>query len=387
MRKRSVLFLILIAILLISFALVLLFYGALQTKSDGQTAAVQQDPGQSGGPPFPSDQDGGRPENGSEIALPFGSSDPANFSCGELQIRILNVSQADAILIITPGNKTIMIDSGSGMKKNSASYVLAYLRRSGIKRIDYLIATHYHEDHIGGMEDLFKYFDIGSVYDNGNCGNYSSAVQLSFEGFALSRNFTHVKTDIDLPADPCLDAARMIVAYDRPQGCWPSSKQTSNENDNSILLRIAYRNASFLFAGDCEADCEAELVRQGTMIQSDFLKVGHHGSATSSTKPFLDAVGAGYYAVSVDKVRSISDGYYHPRQAALSNIYAIGASGSDSSRFFRTDLEGDISIVSDGATISIQTGYDAPKCQLWSAYSSSEKSSYSPIPALSGSCK
>jgi len=386
MKKRSVLFLVLIAVLLISLSVALLFFGGLGARSKDPLQSNQSGGQQTGQPSATPDPDDILRQNGS-IPIPPSASDPKNASCGPLQVHILNVSQADAILIITPGNKTIMIDSGSHMKKNSSSYMLAYLKQSGIKRIDYLIATHYHEDHIGGMDDLFKSFDIGAVYDNGNCGNYSSAVQLSFEGYALSRNFTHVKTDMDLPADPCLDAARLIVAYDRPQGCWPSSKESSNENDNSILLRLAYRNASFLFAGDCEADCEAELVRQGTYLGSDFLKVGHHGSATSSTKPFLDAVGAAYYAISVDRIRSISDGYFHPRKESLSNIYEAGGFGSGLSKIFRTDLQGDISLVSDGDAIAIRTGTDATNCQLFSGYSSSDKSSYGPIPALAGSCK
>ena len=326
-------------------------------------------------------------------ASPASTSGPLNHSaseipssCGLLRVYVINVSQADAILIITPSNRTIMIDSGSGMKKNSSTNALAFLKKMGVARIDYLIATHYHEDHIGGMNSMFKDFDIGTVYDNGNCGNYSSVTEVSFQGYALSHDFIHVKTDMDMPAESCLARAQLIVAYDRPEGCWNSNKDTSNENDNSILLRLAYGNTSFLFTGDCEADCEAELLKQGTYLRSDFLKVGHHGSATSSTQPFLDAVGAEYFAISTDKARSVTDGYYHPRQASLSNIFSHDAFAQGASHTFRTDLEGDIAAVSDGSAITITAAANAAACQIFSGYSSSSVSSYGPIPPIAGSC-
>jgi len=302
--------------------------------------------------------------------------------CGMLEIHVLNVSQADAILIITPSNKTILIDSGSAMKKDSASKAVDYLKNMGIKRIDYLIATHYHEDHIGGMESIASSFDIGEIYHNGDCGDYKSAVAGRFVNLTASHDSTVVVSDMDLPADPCLAQERLIVAYDRPEGCWPSGSDTSNENENSILFRMVYGNTSFLFAGDCEAGCEQELIRQGTFLRSDVLKVGHHGSETSSSDKFLDAVSAERYVISTDRTRSVIDGYFHPRQESLSRIYAHG--GWEET--YRTDLEGDISVLSDGRSITVLEGAKADDCGIFSGFSSAQSSSYGRIPGLFGKC-
>lgn len=300
--------------------------------------------------------------------------------CGLLRIYIINVSQADSILIITPSNKTILIDAGSEMKPNSAENAISFLQRMNISRIDHLIASHYHEDHIGGMESVFSNFETGIVYDNGNCGNYSSGVQRDFQLYASRYEFIHIPQDTNLQIDPCLSESKLIAPYAPPGRCLSARSDASNENDNSILLRIVYGNTSFLFTGDCEEKCEQELLQKGESIHADFLKVGHHGSATSSSQEFLSAVGAQYYAISTDKNRSITDGYFHPRQAPLSNIYSRGANANS---FFRTDLNGDIEIVSNGNSISIRPSSSPTICQLFSGYSSSNSSSYSSIPALS----
>jgi competence protein ComEC len=330
-------------------------------------------------------------ENSSRIG-PDGPSESAYSppaGCGMLNIHVLNVSQADAILIITPSNRTILVDSGSLMKKDSATKVMEYLDSMGIKRIDYLIATHYHEDHIGGMESVASALRIGTFISNGNCGSYKSATAQKLITLASSLNSTIVKTDMDLPPDPCMGQERLIVAYDRPEGCWPSSSDTSNENENSILLRLVYGNTSFLLASDCETGCEAELLRQGTFLRSDVLKVGHHGSGTSSSDAFLSAVGAEKYVISVDKNRSVIDGYYHPRLDTLSRIYehggGIGNSGSQGNTF-RTDSEGDVDFVSDGKTITALARQEASDCDIFSGYGGAQTSSYGKILQMLGRC-
>lgn len=307
-------------------------------------------------------------------------SQPIPPGCGLLKIYIINVSQADSILIITPRNKTILIDAGSAMRPNSSSNAIAFLQRMGVSRIDVLIATHYHEDHIGGMKQVFDNFEVGTVYDNGNCGGYSSAVQETFQQY--EKQYTHVivSKDMDLNVDSCLSEAKLIAPYARPEGCWPANE----ENDNSVLLHLVYGNTSALFSGDCEGACEQALLSRGNSIRSDFLKVGHHGSATSSGPAFLSVVGATFYAISTDKIRSVADGYFFPRQASLGNIYAQDPQGPGS--LFRTDLNGDITAISDGSTIMVVSQASASKCALFSGYSSSNILSYGPIPSLASEC-
>lgn len=298
--------------------------------------------------------------------------------CGPLRIYMINVSQADSILIITPQNKTILMDAGSKTRPNSATNAISFLNSMNITRIDHLIATHYHEDHMGGMPLIFSNFEVGKVYDNGNCGNYSSGVQRDFQIYAFSHDFIHVQQDTNLGIDSCLAESRIIAPYAQPGRCF-----ASNENDNSLILRIVYGNTSFLFTGDCEERCEEELLEKGENIRADFLKVGHHGSATSSSPEFLSAVSASLYAISTDKDRSATDGYFHPRQTSLSSIYSRGA---DTSTLFRTDLNGNMEIISDGNSISVHPSAQSTLCALFSGYSSSNVSSYGPIPAISSRC-
>ncbi|MEW5996173.1 MAG: MBL fold metallo-hydrolase [Candidatus Micrarchaeota archaeon] len=301
--------------------------------------------------------------------------------CGPLRIYIINVSQADSILIITPSNKTILIDAGSEMKPNSSTNAVSFLQRMNISRIDYLIASHYHEDHIGGMPAVFSNFEVAKVYDNGNCGNYSSGAQRDFQLYASRYDFIHVAQDTTLQIDSCLSESKLIAPYSTPGRCFSSSRDFSNENENSIILYMVYGNTSFLLTGDCEENCEQELIQKG--VRADFLKVGHHGSATSSGPEFLAAVDAQYYAIPTDRARSVTDGYFHPRQIPLANIYARGISPVN---LFRTDLNGNIAIISDGTAISASSDASASLCGLFSGYSSANVSSYAPIPALAQAC-
>ena len=295
--------------------------------------------------------------------------------CGELKIHILNVSQADAIFIQTPNNKTILIDMASKMKKNSSDRLVSFLEENGISKIDHLIATHYHEDHIGGAEKIFNNFNVGSVYSNGNCKNSTTKTSETFQAFASTSDFKIISKDTDLLIDECI-RAKLIVAYDRVQGCF------SDENDNSILLKIDYGNSSFLFTGDCEGDCEDELINQGTGLSSDVLKIGHHGSSTSTSAEFLQKTGAQYFIISTDMQKSVKDGYFHPRKTALENIYAV----SKGANTYRTDLNGNVLITSNGNEIEITADEVSSTCEIFSGYTSADAGTYSPITQLETKC-
>jgi len=294
-------------------------------------------------------------------------------TCGNLTIYILNVSQADSIFIITPGNKTILIDAGSAMKPNSSDRVVEFLKKMNISRIDYLIASHYHEDHIGGMEKVFANAAVGKIFDNGNCANISTRTAEKFFALRSTADTLVVRDMVDLPSDGCFSQAKLIF----PLG----NDCSTDENENSILLHLTFGNTSFLFTGDCGGDCESAIVQKGIAIHSDFLKIGHHGSSTSSSNQFLDAVGAGFYVISVDKTRSVTDGYFHPRAGTLEKIYQrSGAS------LFRTDLNGEIKAVSDGGSIIIFPEQNADECDIFSGYAASDVNSYSSITQLSSRC-
>lgn len=298
-------------------------------------------------------------------------------NCGNLAVYVLNVSQADSIFIITPANKTILIDAGSKSTKNSAEQVVAFLKQNNISKIDHVIATHCHEDHIGGMELIFANFEVENVYENGNCGSYDSKTAKRFWAYRSIENFITVKQDMQLDLDNCLSEAMAIVAYDNKNGSWPGHE----ENDNSILLRLVYANTTFLFTGDCEKECEEALLAQNTNLKADFLKIGHHGSATSSTEPFLDAVDATYFAISVDHKKSASDGYFHPRLSTLEKLYER----ADNS-VFRTDLNGEIKAISNGKAIIVVPETKVGECESFAGYPSWPTAEYSVVPVLKSQC-
>ncbi|MEM4719940.1 MAG: MBL fold metallo-hydrolase [Candidatus Bilamarchaeaceae archaeon] len=301
-------------------------------------------------------------------------------NCGNLSIYIINVSQADSILIITPQNKTILIDSGSSITKNSSKAVVEFLKARGVKTVDIFIATHYHEDHIGGVPLIFKNFEVKQAYDNGNCGNYSSESQRKYVEYTKLINRKIVSKNEQLNIDNCINSS-IIVPY-ATMGCQPSHKDTKLENENSIVVYIKYKNTSFLLAGDCEQKCETELVKRYN-ISANLLKINHHGSDTSSTEEFLSMANATYFVVSTNKDRSAELNYYHPRAAMLSRIYIHGARLGT---FFRTDLNGNIAITSDGTKINVEADYLVDECELFSGYYSNNFYSYKPIEELKQKC-
>ncbi len=308
-------------------------------------------------------------------------------TCGLLHVFVLNVSQADAIVIFTPKNKTILIDTGSGSYKDSADHLISFLKARGITRVDSLILTHNHEDHIGGVEMVVGALGaggIGTIYRTQGCDNLSSKSERYIGSFSKLHGSETVSAGRepsirDISIDDCLRVTRLMNA-----GCIGDG-----ENDNSIVTRIGYGKTTFLFTGDCSTACEKALMQSGENLSADFLKIAHHGSASSSSGAFLDAVDARFYAISSDRNKSVSLGYFHPRQTVLGAIYTRDTEGpaSTGTGLWRTDLEGDIEAISDGRAVSVSSsGPVADECKLFSGYSSSHATSYGPIPALAGRC-
>ena len=121
--------------------------------------------------------------------------------CSPIRTYILNVGQADSTLIITPSNKTLLIDTGSSAKANSSTEVIEFLIKNNISRIDYLILTHNHEDHIGGLDKIVTNFAIEKVYHNGNCANYSSATERYLQSYTAMHDSVAVTKDMGINTD------------------------------------------------------------------------------------------------------------------------------------------------------------------------------------------
>lgn len=244
----------------------------------------------------------------------------------DLLIDFIDVGQADSILIRNQ-DKTMLIDAGTN---EAGETVVAYLQNLGITKIDYLIGTHPHEDHIGGLDDVINQFNIEQIYMpkiETTTKTFEDVLD-AIENKNLTVTFPNKGDKIEIGqavgtfmTDPILDK--------------------DNLNLSSLVLRIEFGNNSFLFMGDAEEENEETI----SWPKTDVLKVGHHGSNTSSSETFVTQVQPQYSIIMVGKDNS----YNLPTQATIDKLNTIG------SKIYRTDENGTIQINSDGNTIEVKT--------------------------------
>ena len=250
----------------------------------------------------------------------------------KLRVSYIDVGQADSILIQTPGGKNVLIDAGNN---GDATTIVTYLKAQNISRLDYVIGTHSHEDHIGSMDTVIKTFDIGQVV----MPKVSSNTQ-TFRDVMTAIASKGLKP-LEAKAGVKLDLGSEIYS----ELLAPNSSGYEDTNNYSAVLRLVYGKNSFLFTGDAETQSESEMLHLGSQLKVDVLKVGHHGSRTSSTQAFLNLVAPKYAVISVGKGNS----YGHPTAAALERLGSVGAT------IYRTDEQGTIVCESDGETITFKT--------------------------------
>lgn len=244
----------------------------------------------------------------------------------KLVVDYIDVGQADSILLRNK-DKTMLIDAGTNEQGKN---VVSFLKEEGISKIDYLIGTHPHEDHIGGLDDVINNFDIGKIYmpkretTTKTFKDVLSAIK--------NKNLTITQPKkgeiIDLGQAKCEFMTEPIIDDD-------------NINLSSLILRVEFGNNSFLFMGDAEKQNEKTI----TWPKTDVLKVGHHGSDTSSSKEFLEQVNPKYSIIMVGEGNT----YKLPKQPIIDRIEKIG------SKIYRTDKNGNIKIISDGNNLEIKT--------------------------------
>ena len=282
---------------------------------------------------------------------PGGTDTPADTATttttvdGELSVQFVNVGQSVATLVVGPTGETMLVDTGH--YTDDGEYVLGYLQRQGIDRIDYLVTSHADADHIGGNAAVIDYYEteadgVGAVYDPGiaastqTYGEYLDAVERHGVTLYETREgdtipMEGVTVDVLGPPEPYLEGEA--------------------RNENSVVLKLTYGETSFLLTGDAEDDQEAYLLEQyGDGLSATVLKAGHHGSRSSTGDALLDAAGPQAVVVS----SAYDSRYGHPHQETLDRLAAR------SLPTYWTATHGTVVFLSDGTTVTASTQQAAP---------------------------
>lgn len=274
-------------------------------------------------------------DGSSAAPTPSRSAEPSGQAT---KIYYLDVGQGDSQLIQLPSGENILIDAGD---RGTADELVEYLKGMGISRIDLLLATHPHADHIGGMEKVIRNFEIGKIYLP-KVASRQTPTTKTYEGMLQAISDKGLKIT---------QAKAGMTVYDqdgvRLEFLAPNGESYSNLNNYSIVSKLTCDNTSFVFTGDAEAESEKEILEAGFDVSCDVLKLGHHGSSTSTGDRFLEAANPRYAIISC----GLDNDYGHPHKEIVNKLSTFQITA------YRTDTQGTILAVTDGETVTLTVNH------------------------------
>ena len=249
---------------------------------------------------------------------------------GQMKVHFLDVGQGDSILIQSPNGKNLLVDGGT---KNAGKDVVDYIRKQGIEKLDYVVATHPDADHIGGLISVLNSISIKNFVDSGKVHTsqtYEEMLQL-----ILDKNIPFIVPEIGdtIPLDDELDITVLHMG-----------DESDDNNEASIVLKISYGDVSFLLMGDADTNVEKSILEQFS-VEATVLKAGHHGSDTSSSEDFIQSVKPKVTILSYGKDNSFG----HPHAEVKSRLERF------SSQMYATAVVGNIVVETDGVDYNVIT--------------------------------
>jgi len=249
-----------------------------------------------------------------------------------LSVFFIPVGQGDSILVITPNKKTMLIDAG---RQDAAPDVIRLLKRENVSVLDIALATHAHGDHIGGMPEVLENFPAREFVWNGHPRKAMPYIKLMDEIAKKKIPLTAVSVGDTIVLDPELS----LVVLNPPEPGF------DDQNNNSIVLRMTYRNVSFLFASDAAQESEASMLAGNMTLAADILKVGHHGNVHSTNAEFLTAV---HPTLAIIEVGDAAEGH-HPSDKTLARL------AKENVTVYRTDRDGIVEVSTNGTGYAVAT--------------------------------
>ena len=244
-----------------------------------------------------------------------------------LRLHVIDVGQGDSTFVELPDGKTMLIDAG---ERDYGSTVTKYIQNLGYQRLDYVVGSHPHSDHIGGLSEVMGNFEVGQVWLP-----KKSSTTATFEKLLKTIKAKGLTVNTAKAGKQILSEDDLLIEI-----LSPTQDDYGDEmNLYSAVIKITYGTQRFLIMGDAETENEAEMQN----VAAEFIRVGHHGSKTSSSKSFVKKVGAKYAVISVGEDNS----YGLPKDEIISRWLSAGA------KVYRTDELGNIVVSSDGKTIAI----------------------------------